>query len=112
MNLDHQRHPFKPASHFPAMRRPAHRNKRLRRVVPASNAESQEEHSADGGDAPSDGTVGCCGSSLAAIPAEDSGSGRWSVDHLFVDQEGLSRSNARATRACDVRLSGGDDESI
>jgi hypothetical protein len=24
-----------------------------------------------------------------AVPAEDGGSGRWSVDHLFVDQDGV-----------------------
>jgi hypothetical protein len=24
-----------------------------------------------------------------SIPAEDNGSGRWSVDHLFVDQDGI-----------------------
>jgi hypothetical protein len=28
-----------------------------------------------------------------SIPAEDGGSGRWSVDHLFVDQDGIP--NAR-----------------
>jgi hypothetical protein len=36
--------------------------------------------------------------------------GRWIIFSSI--RTGLSRSNARATRACAVRLSGGDDESI
>src|SRR5579864_7502103 len=37
------------------------------------------------------------------IPAEDGGSGRWSVDHLFVDQEGIP-TIVEVKRQTDTRL--------
>ena len=41
------------------------------------------------------------------VPGEENGSDRWSLDHLFVDQEGIptfsSKSNAAATRDCAVK---------
>src|SRR3954453_3373103 len=38
-----------------------------------------------------------------AVPAEDGGSGRWSVDHLFVDQDGVP-TLVEVKRQSDTRL--------
>src|SRR5882762_7448372 len=46
---------------------------------------------------------GCCSNGKRPVPAEDGGGARWSVDHLFVDQNGVP-TLVEVKRQTDTRL--------